>query len=118
MVRLKLSLSGIVVIAALMSGGEAALGATFTANEVMVGCRNFTDPNNSSNHYEQGMCAGLIAGISYMGEGSAYCTPFGVTMGQQLRAAVQYIDARPARMHEDFRKLALEAMQAAWPCKR
>src|SRR4029453_4871755 len=30
---------------------------------------------------------------------------------------VQYIDARPARMHEDFRILAAEAMRAAWPCK-
>src|SRR5215467_6714838 len=26
-------------------------------------------------------------------------------------------EARPERMHEDFRVLAVEAMQKAWPCK-
>jgi Rap1a immunity proteins len=29
-----------------------------------------------------------------------------------------YIEARPERMHEPFRKLALEALGEAWPCKR
>ena len=28
-----------------------------------------------------------------------------------------YGEARPERMHEDFRALAVEAMQKAWPCK-
>jgi hypothetical protein len=27
------------------------------------------------------------------------------------------VEARPERMHEDFRALAVEAMQKAWPCK-
>ena len=36
---------------------------------------------------------------------------------QTVRVVVQYIDSRPERMHEDFKKLALEAMKAAWPCK-
>ncbi len=27
------------------------------------------------------------------------------------------IGLRPERMHEDFRALAVEAMQKAWPCK-
>jgi hypothetical protein len=118
MFRSKLSLRGIVVIAALTMSGGSGLGQGFTANDVMVGCRIFTDPNNNSKPYDQGTCAGMIAGISYMGNGAVYCAPSGVTMGQQLRVAVQYIDARPTRTHEDFRKLALEALKAAWPCQR
>jgi hypothetical protein len=43
--------------------------------------------------------------------------PDGVTTGQEVRVVIAYIDARPARMHEDFRSLALEALRAAWPCK-
>jgi hypothetical protein len=27
------------------------------------------------------------------------------------------VEARPQRMHEPFRQLALEALRAAWPCK-
>ena len=31
---------------------------------------------------------------------------------------VQYIDGQPTRMNDDFRRLVLEALQAAWPCKK
>jgi hypothetical protein len=43
--------------------------------------------------------------------------PDGVATGQMVRVVVSYIDARPARMHEPFKGLALEALRAAWPCK-
>jgi hypothetical protein len=33
-------------------------------------------------------------------------------------SSLSYIEARPERMHEQFGKLAQEAMIAAWPCKR
>jgi Rap1a immunity proteins len=41
----------------------------------------------------------------------------GVTVGQEIMVVVAYIDARPARMHENFGVLALEALRTAWPCK-
>jgi len=31
---------------------------------------------------------------------------------------VQYIDGQPTRMNDDFRRLVLEALQTAWPCKK
>jgi hypothetical protein len=31
---------------------------------------------------------------------------------------MKYIDSRPERLHQDFRALALEALQAAFPCKK
>jgi hypothetical protein len=40
------------------------------------------------------------------------------TVAQQVRIVAAYIDARPNRLHEDFRVLALEALKDAWPCKR
>ena len=40
-----------------------------------------------------------------------------VTFARKARVAVTHIEARPERMHEDFRALAVEAMQKAWPCK-
>jgi hypothetical protein len=33
------------------------------------------------------------------------------------RVVVAYIEQRPARMHEKFGLLAVEALQKAWPCR-
>jgi hypothetical protein len=120
--RSKFSLSGIVVIAALTLSGGAVFAAEDrgSANFVMPGCRGFltalTDENTNGEPFLQGWCAGNVWGLNSMLESN--CTPPAVTVGQLVRVVVRYIDARPARMHEDFQKLALEAMSAAWPCKR
>jgi hypothetical protein len=42
--------------------------------------------------------------------------PDRVTVGQEVRVVVAYIEARPARMHENFVGLAYEAVRPAWPC--
>jgi hypothetical protein len=90
----------------------------FSANEVVPGCRAvITDSGISPQMtWDAAFCAGLISGLSYLSNND--CPPAGVLQVQIGRVVVQYIDARPARMHEDFRDLALEAMKAAWPCKR
>src|SRR5262245_2122268 len=41
----------------------------------------------------------------------------GAIIKQRIQVIIAYIEARPQRMHEDFRVLAVEAMQKAWPCK-
>jgi hypothetical protein len=53
-----------------------------------------------------------------MGERRLICSPQNVWREQRIRVVVAFIDARPARMHEDFRQLALEALMGAWPCKQ
>ena len=115
MFRSSLSLRGIAFIAALMlSGGPALAEDVNSANYMMPGCRALLDtPGNGS---MAALCAGIISGLAYRDIDS--CPPTGVTGRQMERVVVQYIDAHPARMHEDFRELALEAMKAAWPCKR
>lgn len=60
--------------------------------------------------------SGSFWGVTY--DRPKVCAPGAVTKGQALKVVVQYIDQRPARMHEDFMKLAVEALQAAWPCKK
>jgi hypothetical protein len=67
----------------------------------------------------RGLCIGTIDGIFYVDK--KICPPpkgNAINLGQIGRVVVQYIDNHPARMHEDFKKLALEAMRAAWPCQR
>ncbi len=100
---------------ALSDGSAFAEADTKSANYVMTGCHNLVADQNDE-PFLQGICAGLISGVTYQSEDN--CLPAGATRGQIVRVVVQYIDVRPARMHEDFRKLALEALRAVWPCEK
>jgi hypothetical protein len=119
-------------------GGGVALALTVTAaaaegmnsaNDVMMGCRSYLN-TFSAEPMKEGHCLGFIEGIVSMGgsvgrspaaaaavPGLCLNPPAGSTVAQGVRVVVAYIDARPARMHEFFVTLALEALRTAWPCK-
>jgi hypothetical protein len=61
-------------------------------------------------------CAGIVIGLSFMGQSYGICVPAGTTAQQAASIVVQYIDGQPARIHEDFNRLAVEALRANWPC--
>jgi hypothetical protein len=63
-----------------------------------------------------GYCAGVVEGLAYAGSGVC-APPSGYFNDQAIKIVVAYIDARPARLHEPFLKLAVEALRDAWPCK-
>jgi Rap1a immunity proteins len=46
------------------------------------------------------------------------CAGRGGAGAEGVRVVIKYIEARPERMQEPFGKLALEALEEAWPCKR
>jgi hypothetical protein len=92
---------------------DAGLDAS-TATYTMPGCRDFLVSRGQKPLFER-YCAVLVRGFGYAGSG--VCAPAAFTDEQAVRIVVQYIDARPERQHENFSALALEALQAAWPCK-
>jgi hypothetical protein len=122
-------------------GGGLALALTVTAasaddsaNYMLPGCRAYADRKPPYDRlFEQGLCAGVLRGIGFMGGSTMetvdgrvvrvpileWCLdiPDAVTLRQMAKVVVAYIDARPAQMHEDFRLLALNALRTAWPCK-
>jgi hypothetical protein len=102
---------------------------TNSANYMMPHCRNFLTIEHSSDPLAP-YCVGMVRGILFTGsilrdlvnaEGDRRLPcidpPSGATYGQSVQVVVTYIDARPARMHEHFGVLALEALRAAWPCR-
>jgi hypothetical protein len=114
--QVTLILRGVVLIAALtlsLQGEASAEQNPYSANYVMPGCRAFMT-GGSLNSFKQGWCGGLITGLAQM---HRRCMPSQLTQRQLAHGIVQYVNAHPARMREDFRNLAAEAMQAAWPCK-
>jgi hypothetical protein len=84
----------------------------------MPGCRQLSE--TTAKTAVEGWCFGSIDMLRVVGPylKFAICVPPEATGGQVVRVVVQYIDCRPARLHEDFRLLATEALRAAWPCKR
>jgi hypothetical protein len=71
----------------------------------------------------QGMCVGIIDAINFMmsefppeDKEHRTCPPANVPLDQTVRAVIAYIEARPKRMHENFKTLVMEAIHDAWPC--
>ncbi|WP_354265849.1 Rap1a/Tai family immunity protein [Bradyrhizobium sp. I1.7.5] len=104
-----LALSG----CAILNSGSAFAEDSGSAIYIMRGCR---DALAEKDNALSGLCAGTIDGIYFSRE--TICAPPTVTVEQLVRVVVQYVDNRPARMHEAFKVLALEAMTTAWPCRR
>jgi hypothetical protein len=89
----------------------------YSANYLMPGCRHAVAENYNSDHFGQGRCGGVVQTIMYFGRHFGVCVPDRTIAREAAKVIVLYVDQRPARMHERFEKLALEALQRAWPCR-
>ncbi len=83
-------------------------------------CRNALDENNSSNLFEQGKCSGIVSMVYYITAilDPPICPPDNVAQTDLVRVVVMHMEKNPARLHLDFRELAVEAFSFAWPCKK
>jgi hypothetical protein len=66
--------------------------------------------------YKAGYCLGIVQTAYDLSPAFQVCHPTGVELRQRLRIALLYILKNPARLHEPFELLALEAFREAWPC--
>ena len=109
-----------------------------SANSVLSDCKAAIEGRRSEDGFARGFCVGTVLALAFMaensgvnvtafsGEGQArwfderwQCIkiPESVTQGQIVGIVVLYIEARPERMQEPFRSLALEGLFNAWPCR-
>jgi hypothetical protein len=94
-----------------------------SANSVFLGCKAFAEGRvaNARLNSIGNFCAGVAHGLASVGPilppEWQFCAPPTSDTQQLLRVVVSYIEARPQRMHEDFRVLTVEAFHYAWPCK-
>lgn len=95
----------------------------FSANKVMKGCSAFVAKTkweregSQDDAFLSGICIGVVSTLADLEQkATGVCKPEEVTGEQQVRV-VAYIDARPNRLHEDFRALTWEALRDAWPCR-
>jgi hypothetical protein len=75
-------------------------------------------------HYDvwDGDCSGIIGTLLYFDRSLPaevrFCSPKTVTRGQATRVVISYLNANPARLHENFKALAAIALHQAWPCQK
>jgi hypothetical protein len=110
----RIGFSALFLLSVAVSGVSAQEKAS--ANFRMPGCRDAVASKDTKSPFLEGVCTGAVDALLFAAVD--ICPPSEGTLGQALRVVVKYIDDRPARLHEDFRMLAVEAMRAAWPCKK
>ena len=95
-----------------------------SAKAVLSGCKAFVE--DRANGMELMMLGSFCSGVVYaLGAAGQYvsmpewrsCVPAGSTARELAQVVLKYIETRPERSHEDFRRLTLEALHDAWPCK-
>jgi hypothetical protein len=121
--RLPLLRSIAVLVVMIFNCGVAVAGQNeLSADYFMPGCRDaaslitFSVRESEEEAARMNFCAGIVVGLSFMGELHGICVPPDTTSQQATNVVVQYIDGRPARIDEDFRSFAVEALRASWPC--
>jgi hypothetical protein len=111
----------LVVLALMIPVAANAVAMDSSANKIMPGCRELLIDHKGQPPKEswyQPFCAGVIFTVREFSPSFGACVSDSVTGGQIIRVVVEYIDGRPARLHEEFTALAIEAVKAAWPCPR
>ena len=101
------------------SAASAVEDAILSADQMLPACRAFLADNAPSDidGVFQGGALHRTYARAWISVAALWRLSTRVTLAQRARVAVTYVEARPERMHEDFRVLAVEAMQKAWPCK-
>ena len=100
--------------------GMISNDVTRIQNELATGNAS---PGGIPAHFMQvGMCAGEVAGIADILNGSdqipAACIPKGVTREQVVRVVVTTLEQAPGQLNEDFAASAAAAIVIAWPCHK
>ena len=109
----------IAILLALTTAASAQTNPQSTANDMLSGCKGLSGGKTPliREARGQGRCGGYVAALVYA-KSVFSCVPEGATPEEGVRVVIKYIEARPKRMQEPFGKLALEALEEAWPCKR
>jgi hypothetical protein len=102
----------------------AQSAARKSANFLLSACTGYMDNHQRIKDVNdailQGECGGIVTTLIFFSETLPpkvrFCMPREVTNGQAVRVIVTFMNANPSRLHEDFKRIAGEALHNAWPC--
>lgn len=85
-------------------------------NELHQWLQENENPNGSA--FKSGLFSGYVAGVVDTGYGILFCTPPGVTRGQNSAVVAKYLKNNPEKWNQSADSLVIEAMKEAFPCKK
>lgn len=109
--------AAVLSIGLFLAYGEAVAEDLDSASARIPGCRNQLNEKSAKDlldAYTQGICSGAVKALLV----TFSCPPQNVTNYQAMRVVIQYIDSQPARQHENFFALTIEALRKEWPCPK
>lgn len=115
-----------IAVGTIFCSGATAQEDTLSANYYLEACRLYANnvrPQPGVDQFKMPLCAGVLLTLAWAAPqlGSSQlqaCPPSAATKGQVAKVVVAYLDQHPARLHEQFVDLALEALRHAWPCPK
>ena len=89
-----------------------------SASTMLQHCKNFLGIDANRINMVEGMCAGRIIALDDLRNvlPQPWCPPREVSIAQMIRVVVNYLETRPAPLHENFTHIAMEALKITWPC--
>jgi hypothetical protein len=106
------------------AAAQPATKGDASANAMFRGCKAFVEGRaTDAQLYGLGnFCAGIVMGLASVGQDLSrpewqFCAPATTDAQQLARVVVDFIEAHPDRMREDFKRLTMEAFHNAWPCE-
>ena len=123
MTRIFTLIAGIAALIALSATAATADENPYSASSMLPACMavvaiSSANPAAGIDTVEMGRCIGMVEGVALLANYGIFCPPTGTIIKERMQVIIAYIEAPPQRLHEDFRVLAVEAMQKAWPCKK
>jgi hypothetical protein len=98
---------------------QLSVASAQSGNDMLTPCKQFV--NGEAFGFREGLCAGAVTSLNFISSiyppQHRFCAPVEVTNNQLVRVVVAFMEANPARLHEDYRSLAMQALRQAWPCK-
>lgn len=92
-----------------------------SGNAYLPNCKAVLNPDNQRELFQQGRCEGAVRSLyhtAFLLGPKRFCPPDTMRdVHQMIRVIVQYLEANPKELHQNFQWLAMEALQRAWPCR-
>jgi hypothetical protein len=92
---------------------------TFLLESCQLSLQAHENPNATQNKYEawrDGVCVGVIEGVS--ATSPLVCPAENVTLGQEVRVVIKFLQEHPEKLHLRGSKLVQEALAQAFPCHK
>ena len=109
----------LVVGMALPSLAQAQVSLINSGTKLLEQCSDWAKPDSEqtpSSYQASAFCSAYVAGVFDAMDN--VCPPDGVTYGQMVRVVLKFLNDHPERLHEGRFRLVVDALRAAWPCKR